>query len=46
MKLKISLDYDVDSKDLSEAMDELAERFAMENTTAENEFWGNATLEE
>ena len=45
MKLKLDLEFDVNSTTLTEAMDELAESLAMQNTTAEVEFWDNLTLE-
>ncbi len=41
MKLKIELEYEVDATTLEEAEEKLAERFAMENMTATNEFWEN-----
>jgi hypothetical protein len=46
MKLKLDLEYDVNSDNLEDAIVELEERFAMENTTAEVEFWDNVELEE
>jgi len=44
MKLKIDLEYSVESKTLTGAMDELEESFALQNTTAAVEFWDNAEL--
>ena len=46
MKLKIDLEFDVKSTEISEAMDELEESFARQNTTAAVEFWDNLTLEQ
>jgi len=46
MKLKIDLEYDVESTTLTEAMDELEESLALQNTTAAVEFWNNAELME
>jgi len=46
-ELRLNLSFSVDDKcDLSEAMNQLEENFASENTTAENEFWGNIELVE
>jgi len=40
MKLKLELEYEVDSDNFEDAVAELEERFASENT-AEVEFWDN-----
>ena len=44
MKLRLELEYEVNSASLEEALIELETNFAIENTTAENEFWGNMEL--
>jgi hypothetical protein len=41
MKLKIEVEYDVESDNFEDAIVELEERFARENTTAGVEFWDN-----
>ena len=45
MKLKVNVEYDTDCKTIEEAQEELSNRFAVENITAETEFWENMELE-
>lgn len=44
MKLKVDIEYDTKCKTIEEAQEELANRFATENRTAETEFWENMEL--
>ena len=46
-ELRLNLSYEVENcKDLGEAIEQLEKRFAIENTTAESEFWDNLELVE
>ena len=45
-ELKVNITYSTEAETLEEAQEELEERFAIENTTAENEFWDNMELVE
>ena len=45
-KLTLKNEYEIEAESEEEAFNELEERFAIENTTAENEFWGSLEVED
>lgn len=44
--IKVNAEYSVEAEDEEEVLDVLGEKFAIENTTAENEFWSACGWEE
>lgn len=44
--VKLNAEYSVKAENEEEVLDVLGEKFAIENTTAENEFWDNCEWEE
>lgn len=44
--IKLNAEYSVKAENEEEVLDVLSEKFAIENTTAENEFWGACEWEE
>ena len=45
-ELILNLTFETEENNLEEALNQLEERFAIENRTAENEFWDNLELVE
>lgn len=45
-KIKVDLEYEVEAENEDDALVKLEERFAIENTTAEVEFWDNCKTDD
>jgi hypothetical protein len=44
--IKINMEYSVNAESEDDVLNQLEERFAIENQTAENEFWDNCEVTE